>query len=166
MGPREQQGGTELSTASTSRNHDHTDETTLNQKVSYAFGAIYVLVGILGFFLTTPAGQGQEERDLLLNIFEVNALHNIVHLLIGIALIGAARAGDKAARSANMVIGAVYLLLGIVGRFFDDGSADFLALNAADHFLHLFSGIALLAVSMMDKRHHNTTTTGSGTRTV
>ena len=140
MGPLEHQGGT-LSTASTRTG----GETTLNQKVALAFGAIYVLVGILGFFFTDQF-VGEAPGDKLLGIFAVNHLHNIVHLLIGLALIGASRAGHSAARSANMTIGAVYLLLGVLGWFLK-GDLNFVNLNVADHLLHLASGAVLFGVS-------------------
>lgn len=120
-------------------------ETTLNQKVGYAFGAIYVLVGILGFFVSDTFISQEDNR--LLGIFMVNQLHNIVHLLIGVALIGAARGGDRPARSTNMTIGAVYLVLGIVGWFINDTALDIFALNPADHILHLLSGALLVGVS-------------------
>ena len=130
-----------MSTASSTT----TGENTLNQKVALAFGAIYVLVGILGFFFTDQF-IGEAEGDKLLGIFAVNHLHNIVHLLIGVALIGASRAGDAAARSANMTIGGVYLLLGVVGWFLK-GDLNFVNLNVADHLLHLVSGAVLFGVS-------------------
>lgn len=120
-------------------------DNTLNQKVALAFGAIYVLVGILGFFFTDQF-IGPDTEDALLGIFGVNHLHNIVHLLIGAALIGASRAGDRPARSANMTIGAVYLLLGVVGWFLK-GDLNFVNLNAPDHILHLLSGAVLFGVS-------------------
>lgn len=122
-----------------------TDDSSLNQKVALAFGAIYVLVGILGFFFTDQF-IGPDDSDKLLGIFAVNHLHNLVHLLIGVALIGASRAGDAASRSANMTIGGVYLLLGVVGWFLT-GDLNFVNLNAADHLLHLASGAVLFGVS-------------------
>jgi hypothetical protein len=139
MGPLEHQGGT-MSTATTS-------EKTLNQKVGLAFGVVYILVGLLGFLLAGGAGFVGEEGELLLGIFEVNGLHNIVHLLIGVALAGAAMSGAAASRSTNMAIGVVYLLLGILGWFINDTALDIVALNAADHVLHLLSGILLIAVA-------------------
>ena len=122
-----------------------TGETTLNQKVGYAFGAIYLFVGILGFFVSDNFISQEDNR--LLGIFMVNHLHNIVHLLIGVALIGAARGGDRPARSTNLTIGAVYLLLGIVGWFINDTAIDIIALNPADHVLHLLSGALLVGVA-------------------
>src|SRR5687767_10957159 len=107
MGPRDHQGGAVSTTSGTGIG---TSETTVNQKVGMVFGAVYILVGIMGFFV--GGGFAGQEGALLLGIFEVNILHSIVHLAIGVALIGAARAGDNAARTTNMAIGAVYLALG------------------------------------------------------
>jgi Domain of unknown function (DUF4383) len=143
MGPLEQQGGTLSTTARTTTG----GETTLNQKVAIAFGAIYILVGILGFFFTDKF-IGPAEGDKLLGIFAVNHLHNIVHLLIGVVLFVSGRAGDRQARSMNMTIGAIYLLLGVLGWFIDgDGAINFVNLNPADHILHLLSGAVLVGVS-------------------
>ena len=47
----------------------------------------------------------------------MNPLHNVAHLLIGIALLIAGTANASAAKAADTTIGAVYLLLGIVGFF-------------------------------------------------
>jgi hypothetical protein len=124
-----------------------TSEKTLNQKVGLAFGAVYVVVGLLGFLLAGGADFVGQEGELLLGIFEVNGLHNIVHLLIGVALAGAAMSSAAASRSTNMTIGAVYLVLGILGWFINDTALDIVALNAADHVLHLLSGILLIAVA-------------------
>ena len=124
-----------------------TSEKTLNQKLGLAFGVVYVLVGLLGFVLAGGGGFTGEEGELLLGIFEVNGLHNIVHLLIGVALAGAAMSSAAASRSTNMTIGAVYLALGLLGWFINDTALDIVALNAADHVLHLLSGILLIAVA-------------------
>lgn len=44
----------------------------------------YTPVGIAGFFLTRFSGFAEPTGELLLG-FEVNPLHNIVHLIIGSA---------------------------------------------------------------------------------
>ena len=49
-------------------------------------------------------------------------------------------------------MGAVYLLLGIVG-FFLTGPANILALNVPDHFLHLASAVVLLGVGLGTERN-------------
>jgi hypothetical protein len=122
-----------------------------NRLVAVIFGAVYLLVGLLGFTATGDAPFAGPEGGLLLGIFQVNPLHNIAHLLIGAALLIAGIAGVRPAKTVNVIVGAVYLLLGIVG-FFLQGDANFLALNVADHFLHLASAIVLLGVGLAADR--------------
>ena len=61
-------------------------------------------------------------------------------------------ASVPAAKTVNIVIGAAYLLLGIVGFFIANTPANVLALNTPDHFLHLASAIVLLAVGLSTDR--------------
>ncbi len=119
-----------------------------NRIVAVAFGAVYVLVGLLGFLATNNVGFVSAEGGLLLGIFEVNPLHNIAHLLIGAALLIAGLSNVSAAKGTNTTIGAVYLVLGIIGFFIENTAANILALNTADHFLHLLSAVVLLAVGL------------------
>lgn len=88
-----------------------------NRIVATVFGAVYLLVGLLGFAVTGGVGFIATEGGLLLGIFAVNPLHNIAHLLIGAALLVAGLANARAAKGVNTTVGAVYLLLGIVGFF-------------------------------------------------
>lgn len=118
-----------------------------NRLLATIFGAVYLLVGLLGFAVTGGIGFIANEGGLLLGIFMVNPLHNIAHLLIGAALLIAGLANARAAKTTNIVIGAAYLLLGIVG-FFLSGPANVLALNVPDHFLHLGSAAVLLGVGL------------------
>ncbi|BAJ75210.1 hypothetical protein MTES_2246 [Microbacterium testaceum StLB037] len=122
-----------------------------NRLVATIFGAVYLLVGLLGFAVTGGVGFISNEGGLLLGIFEVNPLHNIAHLLIGGALLVAGLANARAAKGVNTTVGAVYLLLGIVG-FFLMGPANILALNVPDHFLHLASAVVLLGVGLGTER--------------
>jgi hypothetical protein len=117
-----------------------------NRIVAAVFGVVYLLVGALGFAATGGVDFVATEGGLLLGIFEVNPLHNIAHLLIGAALLAGALAGVRAAKTVNIVVGAAYLLLGIIGFFIADTDLNVLALNTADHFLHLASALVLLAV--------------------
>jgi hypothetical protein len=126
--------------------------TSPNRLVAVIFGAVYLLVGLLGFAVTGGVGFIATDGGLLLGIFEVNPLHNIAHLLIGAALLIAGLSSVRAAKGVNTTIGAVYLLLGIVGFFLVGTAANILALNTADHFLHLASAIVLLGVGLAADR--------------
>lgn len=119
-----------------------------NRIVATVFGAVYILVGLLGFTATSGVGFVSTDGGLLLGIFEVNPLHNIAHLLIGAALLIGGLSNVRAAKGVNIVVGAAYLLLGIVGFFIADTAANVLALNTNDHFLHLASALVLLGVGI------------------
>ncbi|WP_210508001.1 DUF4383 domain-containing protein [Naasia sp. SYSU D00057] len=118
-----------------------------NRLVATIFGAVYTLVGLVGFFVTGGVDFAGTEGASLLG-FEVNPLHNIVHLLIGIALLIGGLSSVSAAKSVNGIVGAVYLLVGILGFFIENTGANILALNTADHFLHLVSAVVLLGVAI------------------
>lgn len=123
-----------------------------NRLVATIFGAVYILVGLLGFAVTGGVGFLATEGGLLLGIFMVNPLHNIAHLLIGAALLIAGLVSARAAKTVNITIGATYLLLGIVGFFLVGTALNILALNTFDHFLHLASAIVLLGVGLGTER--------------
>lgn len=125
--------------------------TSPNRIVATIFGAVYLLVGVLGLFVAGGNVVGQE-GGLLLGIFQVNHLHNIAHLAIGAALLFAGLRSTAAAKGVNTTVGAVYLLLGIVGFFIAGTAANILALNAPDHVLHLASALVLLGAGLGAER--------------
>ena len=117
------------------------------QLLALAIGVIYTLVGIAGFFVTGFENFAAETDKTLLG-FEINPLHNIVHLLVGAVLLLGATRGVAASRAVNTAVGGVYLLVGIIGLFILDSSANILALNSADNVLHLVSAAALLGAGL------------------
>jgi hypothetical protein len=131
------------------------------QKAALAVGAVFLLVGILGFIpgVTTNydqlAGAGHESEALLLGIFQVSILHNIVHLLFGAAGIALAR---SIAGARNYLIwgGAIYLVLWLYGMFIDhESTANFVPLNTADNWLHFILGIGMIALGLLLTRNRN-----------
>ncbi|GAA1715433.1 DUF4383 domain-containing protein [Isoptericola hypogeus] len=121
-----------------------------NRLLATVFGIVYLLVGLAGFAVTSGVGfAATEGKDLLL--FEVNPLHNIVHLGVGAALLVASRS-VRAAKGVNVTIGAVYLLVGVLGLFLVGTGANIIALNGADNVLHLASAILLLGVGLAADR--------------
>jgi len=127
--------------------------TSPNRLVGVIFGAVYILIGFLGFTVTSGVGFFSIEGGLLIGIFEVNVFHNIAHVLIGAALLIAALSNVRAARTVNSVVGAAYLVLGLAGLFLVGSALNILALNVADNVLHFGSAAILLAVGLgADKR--------------
>lgn len=130
-----------------------------NQLVGAIFGAVFTLVGLIGFFWSGGHAAMGHEGGAILGLFEVNVAHNIVHLAVGAALLAGAIVGTAAAKAANGVIGAVYLAVGVAGLFIIGTDLNILALNGADNALHLVVGAILLATALgLDRRgahvHH------------
>jgi len=117
---------------------------SVNSTVAAVFGAVYALVGLAGFFVSETFAATDDETLLG---FEVNHLHNLVHLLIGLALLAASRRTESA-RRLNLLVGGSYLLLGVLGWFVQETAVNVIALNEADHLLHLASGAVLAAVAL------------------
>ncbi len=115
---------------------------SVNSTVAMVFGVVFTLVGLSGFLVSNTFA-GTDDNTLL--GFEVNHLHNIVHLLIGVALLVASRR-TATARTANLAIGVSYLALAVLGPFLTGTEANILALNSPDHVLHLLSGLVLAGV--------------------
>ena len=132
-----------------------------NRLLGAVFGAVYLLVGLAGFFVTSGVAFAATTGKALI-IFDVNPLHNIIHLLIGAALLLAATRSVPAAKGVNTTVGAVYLLVGIVGLFLVGSSANIIALNGADNVLHLASAVLLLGVGLGADKVASTT---AGART-
>lgn len=120
---------------------------TMNQQFGYAFGVVYLLVGLVGFAVTGSVDfAATSGKDLI--FFELNPLHNIVHIAVGVLLAGGAASGAKASKSVNLLVGVVYLLVGLVGFALVGSSANIVALNHPDNFLHLATAALALAVGL------------------
>lgn len=118
-----------------------------NQLFGAVFGAVYLLVGLVGFAVTSGVGFADEAGKNLV-IFGVNPLHNIVHIAVGALLLGSSRAGEALSRQANLLVGGVYLVVGLVGFVLIGGAANIIALNLADNFLHLATAAVALSVGL------------------
>ena len=142
----------------------------VNKKVGVGFGLVYVLVGVVGFFVTGFNGFASMNGPLLLGIFMLNPLHNIVHVLVGAVLVAGGLAAIKVSRRVNTTVGAVYLLVFAMGLALQASTANILALNGADHGLHLISALLLATVGLAADRYSGTDRTshseGGSYRTV
>lgn len=106
------------------------------QLFALVFGIVYLAVGLVGFAVTGFDSFAGKTFDEELIIFAINPLHNIVHIGLGAVWIGAA-AKHATAKSANMLLGVVLLLVFALGMA---GVLEFLAIKdagAADNYLHL-----------------------------
>lgn len=108
--------------------------------IAKVFGAVLLAVGILGFVpALTPDGR-------LLGIFEVNGLHNLIHLSSGAVALWTGYSSEAASRQYFQIFGVIYALVTLLGVFYMDRPIlGLVAHNIADIFLHIaISGSALL----------------------
>jgi Domain of unknown function (DUF4383) len=125
------------------------------QTAAAAVGATFLLVGILGFVPGVTSNYdamefaGHESGAELLGIFGVSILHNLVHLLFGVAGLAMSRTWSGA-RAFLLGAGVIYLVLWIYGLLIDLGSsANFVPVNDADNWLHLLLGLGMVALGLL-----------------
>lgn len=125
------------------------------QSAALLVGVVFLLVGILGFIPGITSNYddlkfaGHDSDAQLLGIFDTSILHNIVHLLFGVAGIALARTYDGA---RNFLIGGgvIYLALFLYGAIFggDEGGGNWIPVNWADNILHLVLGAGMILVGV------------------
>ena len=125
------------------------------QKAALLVGVVFLLIGILGFIPGITSNYddlkfaGHDSDAQLLGIFDTSILHNIVHLLFGVAGIALSRTYDGA---RNFLIGGgvIYLALFLYGVIFgaDEGGANWIPVNWADNILHLVLGGGMILVGL------------------
>ena len=141
---------------------------TAIQKAALIVGIVFLIVGIAGFIpgITHPIEEldaaGADSEAMLFGVFQVSILHNIVHLLFGVAGVAVA-ARARASRQYLIWGGVVYLLLFIFGLFAVNApDANFVPVNSADNWLHLVLGIGMIALGLLVDRDRVARTTASG----
>jgi len=141
-------------------------------------GLPLLLAGIFGFLAdasfdtssTTDADRlgnadGQLQGDGFLG-FEVNAWHNIVHILSGLVLLAAFRRRGPA-KAVALTFGLVYGVVAVIGLVDGNDVLGFIPVNAADNVLHIvLSALGIIAalISPGDDRRRADTPGGHDAR--
>lgn len=102
------------------------------KSLTWILGIVLLLVGIAGYVT----------GDMLL-WFQVDPIHNAVHVLSGIVGIGAAMSGTSYSRLYLIIFGIVYALVAVIGFATGDIFGLF-GVNDADNYLH--AAIALVSL--------------------
>lgn len=109
----------------------------MSKKLAKILGIVFILVGVLGFI-----------NNPILGVFEVDTMHNIVHILLGAILVWGSKGN---ASKVLKIVAVVYLLVAILGFVMVPESGKLLGLvhvNAADNWLHLILAVVLFLASM------------------
>jgi hypothetical protein len=117
--------------------------------LAWVFGIVFLAVGVLGYV------PGITQDGMLLGIFEVDGLHNIIHILSGLAAVAAAY-GLYAPRLYFQVFGAVYGLVAVLGFVQGDTVMGLIMVNMADNLLHVVIAAAALYIGFGMKENNMT----------
>jgi hypothetical protein len=129
-----------------------TNGRTVPEILALAFGAVYLLVGIVGFFVTGFDNfAGNSQHEMLIGLFMINPLHNIAHILVGVLglALGRTLAG---ARTYGWTLAVLYAVLFVYGLIAVGKSWDFLNVNAGDNVLHILTAAVGLVIALLPVR--------------
>ncbi len=122
------------------------------QLLALVFGAVYTLVGIIGYFVTGFDDFFAHDTNETLLGFEINGMHNVVHIVIGAA--GLALANTLAgARTYGWLLAVGYGAAFVYGLIAIGETWDFLSINAADNVLHIATALVGLVIALMPVRN-------------
>ncbi len=114
------------------------------KKLALMFGIIFVLVGLLGFVGNPLVGPGA--------LFETNRMHDLVHLIFGLILLGVAFMAPQQSSLWLKVLGVAYLLVAVMGFTMASPLLGLIEVNGADNWLHVLLGIVLLMAGFSAKQ--------------
>ena len=126
-------------------------------------GVAYALIGVVGFAVTGFEGVVQNGPDDLLG-FDLNPLHNVIHLAIGLGFIVASRLDPTLTQGIVIGGGLVYLLAAVLGFV---NNLQIISINdevAADNFLHLVSGSLAVIFGLIGARQTDAVASSRGRR--
>ncbi len=120
--------------------------------VALVFGAIFVLVGVIGFIpaISPPEDsvQGMEVADAaVLGLVPVNAIANVVHILLGAVLLWASM-NTPSAILVLRAFGAAYALLAIIGLIAPEGFG-IMPLGGTELWIHVATALVFLGVGFL-----------------
>ena len=130
-----------------------------NRLLATILGAVYLVVGVIGFFVTVGAPFFSLSGRLLIGLLGTNPFLSALDVLIGAALLMGGLSTVAAAKTVTTIAGTVFLVLGIAGLFIIGTTFNVLALNGADNVLHFASAVVLLAVGLGADRSVTTAVT-------
>jgi hypothetical protein len=123
------------------------------QLLALGFAAVYVLVGLVGFLVTGFSGFAEPNTNQHLLGFELNAFHNVGHLVTGLTglLLGHTLGG---ARAYGWLLVASHLALLAFGLLYSNQETAliFFSFNAADNVLHVGVILVGLVIALIEPR--------------
>lgn len=135
----------------------------MTKRLAVAFGVVFLIVGVLGFIPGVAPVSETTGHSMLFGVFAVDAVHNWVHMLSGLAALFTGFASAHAARMYFRIFGVIYALVAVLGIFVGRGELlGIMAHNVPDVVLHLAIAIIALFIGFTPRfageadtgRHH------------
>ena len=144
-----------MATRATAGGNGRTDRTdrrrTPAQWYCLLAGLSLLLAGILGFFADANFDTGDGiQGDELLSIFEVNGIHNLIHVASGLLLL-AASPKRASARTVAIAFGLVYGVVTIIGLIDGEDVLGLIPVNPADNVLHIALSVLGLVTGFISR---------------
>jgi hypothetical protein len=125
-------------------------------------GTVYLTIGLVGFFPIAAINPPSGGATYLLRHIAVDGPHNLIHIVIGVTGLAAARRTELT-RLWGMVVGGALLTLfaagvahaALVGFPRDHALLGVLALNSAGHVFHFATGVVGLTFGLATPRPRN-----------
>ena len=118
------------------------------QRFALVGGATLVLVGALGFVADASFETGDAVDGGSLIGFEVNGVHNLVHIASGLLLLAGSRRPGSA-RTVCLLFGLTYGAVTLIGLIDGDTVLGLFPVNPADNVLHVGLSVLALAFALM-----------------
>ena len=125
-------------------------------------GLALLLAGAFGFISDSSFDTGDGVQGDLFLGFEVNAIHNLIHVASGLVLL-AASPKRASARAVALAFGLVYGLVAVIGLIDGEDVLGLIPINSADNLLHIALaalGIVTGLMSRDDDRGRGSTVIG------
>jgi hypothetical protein len=116
------------------------------QKLAIGTGALLVLWGVAGFFVTGFSSFAGEADTWVIGL-RVNPLQNVIHLVFGVALLLAFPRLKALSGTALLAAVTFLVLFGLGLARYDDEVVNFLNVNPGSNALHFLTGFAALAAA-------------------
>src|SRR5829696_66115 len=139
--------------ASTRRAIARDDRRTPAQWYCLLAGLSLLLAGILGFFSDSSFDTGSNVQGDSFLGFEVNAIHNLIHVASGLVLL-AASPKRASARAVALGFGLVYGLVAIIGLIDGNDVLGLIPINSADNVLHIALSALGVLTGLMSRGNH------------
>ena len=148
--------------ATSGRSIARADRRTPAQWYCLLAGLSLLLAGVFGFLSDSRFDTGDGVQGDLFLGFEVNAVHNLIHVASGLVLL-AASPKRASARAIALAFGLVYGLVAIIGLIDGEDVLGLIPINSADNLLHIALaalGIITALISRDDDRGRGNTVLG------